>query len=159
MLHIPTPIFRHILRLFTLSMLLILPLVSCDKVDDNGDFGGFWRFEDASAPESAHDAVLPAPQSLTWGVRCEVIQVRRLFGATDEKSGAIYYFTFVRTSDVLQLTEAFRSDGSHDFPVSFSEFPEDMAIPDDGRLLIRKLSRSTLIVEGKDSVVMRFRKL
>ena len=159
MLHIPTPIFRHILRLFTLSMLLILPFVSCDKVDDNGDFGGFWRFEDASAPESAHDAVLPAPQSLTWGVRCEVIQVRRLFGATDEMSGAIYYFTFVRTSDVLQLTEAFRSDGSHDFPVSFSELPEDMAIPDDGRLLIRKLSRSTLIVEGKDSVVMRFRKL
>ena len=159
MLHIPTPIFRHILRLFTLSMLLILPFVSCDKVDDNGDFGGFWRFEDASAPESAHDAVLPAPQSLTWGVRCEVIQVRRLFGATDEKSGAIYYFTFVRTSDVLQLTEAFRSDGSHDFPVSFSELPEDMAIPDDGRLLIRKLSRSTLIVEGKASVVMRFRKL
>ena len=159
MLHIPTPIFRHILRLFTLSMLLILPFVSCDKVDDNGDLGGFWRFEDASAPESAHDAVLPAPQSLTWGVRCEVIQVRRLFGATDEKSGAIYYFTFVRTSDVLQLTEAFRSDGSHDFPVSFSELPEDMAIPDDGRLLIRKLSRSTLIVEGKDSVVMRFRKL
>ena len=159
MLHIPTPIFRHILRLFILSMLLILPFVSCDKVDDNGDFGGFWRFEDASAPESAHDAVLPAPQSLTWGVRCEVIQVRRLFGATDEKSGAIYYFTFVRTSDVLQLTEAFRSDGSHDFPVSFSELPEDMAIPDDGRLLIRKLSRSTLIVEGKDSVVMRFRKL
>ena len=159
MLHIPTPIFRHILRLFTLSMLLILPFVSCDMVDDNGDFGGFWRFEDASAPESAHDAVLPAPQSLTWGVRCEVIQVRRLFGATDEKSGAIYYFTFVRTSDVLQLTEAFRSDGSHDFPVSFSELPEDMAIPDDGRLLIRKLSRSTLIVEGKDSVVMRFRKL
>ena len=159
MLHIPTPIFRHILRLFTLSMLLILPFVSCDKVDDNGDFGGFWRFEDASAPESAHDAVLPAPQSLTWGVRCEVIQVRRLFGATDEKSGAIYYFTFVRTSDVLQLAEAFRSDGSHDFPVSFSELPEDMAIPDDGRLLIRKLSRSTLIVEGKGSVVMRFRKL
>ena len=159
MLHIPTPIFRHILRLFTLSMLLILPFVSCDKVDDNGDFGGFWRFEDASAPESAHDAVLPAPQSLTWGVRCEVIQVRRLFGATDEKSGAIYYFTLVRRSDVLQLTEAFRSDGSHDFPVSFSELPEDMAIPDDGRLLIRKLSRSTLIVEGKDSVVMRFRKL
>ena len=159
MLHIPTPIFRHILRLFTLSMLLILPFVSCDKVDDNGDFGGFWRFEDASAPESAHDAVLPAPHSLTWGVRCEVIQVRRLFGATDEKSGAIYYFTFVRTSDVLQLAEAFRSDGSHDFPVSFSELPEDMAIPDDGRLLIRKLSRSTLIVEGKDSVVMRFRKL
>ena len=103
--------------------------------------------------------MLPAPQSLTWGVRCEVIQVRRLFGATDEKSGAIYYFTFVRTSDVLQLAEAFRSDGSHDFPVSFSELPEDMAIPDDGRLLIRKLSRSTLIVEGKDSVVMRFRKL
>ena len=159
MLHIPTPIFRHILRLFTLSMLLILPFVSCDKVDDNGDFGSFWRFEDASAPESAHDAVLPAPQSLTWGVRCEVIQVRRLFGATDEKSGAIYYFTFVRTSDVLQLTEAYRSDGSHDFPVSFSELPEDMAIPDDGRLLIRKLSRSTLIVEGKGSVVMRFRKL
>lgn len=158
MLHIPTPIFRHILRLFPLSMLLILPFMSCDKVDDNGDFGGFWRFEDASAPESVH-AVLPAPHSLTWGVRCEVIQVRRLFGATDEKSGAIYYFTFVRTSDVLQLTEAFRSDGSHDFPVSFSELPEDMAIPDDGRLLIRKLSRSTLIVEGKDSVVMRFRKL
>ena len=158
MLHIPTPIFRHILRLFTLSMLLILPFVSCDKVDDNGDFGGFWRLEDASAPESVH-AVLPAPHSLTWGVRCEVIQVRRFFGATDEKSGAIYYFTFVRTSDVLQLAEAFRSDGSHDFPVSFSELPEDMAIPDDGRLLIRKLSRSTLIVEGKDSVVMRFRKL
>ena len=158
MLHIPTPIFGHILRLFTLSMLLILPFVSCDKVDDNGDFGGFWRLEDASAPESVH-AVLPAPHSLTWGVRCEVIQVRRLFGTTDEKSGAIYYFTFVRTSDVLQLAEAFRSDGSHDFPVSFSELPEDMAIPDDGRLLIRKLSRSTLIVEGKDSVVMRFRKL
>ena len=156
---IPIQIFRHFLRLFPLSLLLVLPFMSCDKVDDNGDFGGFWRFEDASAPESAHDAVLPAPQSLTWGVRCEVIQVRRLFGATDEKSGAIYYFTFVRTSDVLQLTEAYRSDGSHDFPVSFSELPEDMAIPDDGRLLIRKLSRSTLIVEGKDSVVMRFRKL
>ena len=158
MLHIPTPIFRHILRLFTLSMLLILPFVSCDKVDDNGDFGGFWRLEDASAPESVH-AVLPAPHSLTWGVRCEVIQVRRLFGATDEKSGAIYYFTFVRTSDVLQLAEAFRSDGSHDVPVAFSELPEDMAVPDDGRLKILKLSRSTLVVEGKHATVMRFRKL
>ena len=154
----PMNIFRQICRLLPLLLFLILPFMGCDKVDDNGDFGGYWRFEDASAPESVHD-LLPAPHSLTWGVRCEVIQVRRLFGATDDKSGAIYYFTFVRTSDVLQLTKAFRNDGSHDFPVSFSELPEDMAIPDDGRLLIRKLSRSTLIVEGKGSVVMRFRTL
>lgn len=154
----PMNLFRQICRLLPLLLFLILPFMGCDKVDDNGDFGGFWRLEDASAPESVH-AVLPAPHSLTWGVRCEVIQVRRLFGATDEKSGAIYYFTFVRTSDVLQLAEAFRSDGSHDVPVAFSELPEDMAVPDDGRLKILKLSRSTLVVEGKHATVMRFRKL
>ena len=159
MLHFhPTRRFKRLSQVLSFFLVFLLSFTGCDKVDDNGDFGGFWRLEDASAPESVH-AVLPAPHSLTWGVRCEVIQVRRLFGATDEKSGAIYYFTFVRPSDVLQLAEAFRSDGSHDVPVAFSELPEDMAVPDDGRLKILKLSRSTLVVEGKHATVMRFRKL
>ena len=159
MLHFhPTRRFRRLSQVLSFFLVFLLPFTGCDKVDDNGDFGGFWRLEVSSAPESGH-AVLSALHSLSWGVRCEVIQVRRLFGATDEKSGAIYYFTFVRTSDVLQLAEAFRSDGSHDVPVAFSELPEDMAVPDDGRLKILKLSRSTLVVEGKHATVMRFRKL
>ncbi len=139
-------------------LLCLLPsLLGCDKVDDNGDFGGYWLFEEVVSTNSATDAG-PRPQSLSWGVRCEVIQIRRLLKTSDNEPYVYYFLSFVRSEDILQLTAAFGSDGSHDTPIPFSELPKDFAIPDDGRLKILRLSASSLLIEGRDNTVMRFKK-
>lgn len=154
----PLYIIRRMVRPLLIALLLLLPaLAACDKVDDNGDFGGYWRLE-AYGPD-ADPGALAAPKSITWGVRCNVIEVRRLFGTPPGGKEGKYYYTFVRNGDVLQLTAAYECRTQSDVAVPFSELPADWAIPHDGRLKVLQLSRSTLVLEGRDATVMRFRKL
>lgn len=131
--------FSHIY--FLLAVLIgSLSIASCDKMDDNGPFYGYWLLTDVegpegpigTAPEKGSTTVntdlidFNMPRTITWGVRNELIVIHEINQAD------YYFFTFTRTDKELQLREAYHNDGSKDKLIEFSEVPEKFYVPADG---------------------------
>lgn len=138
---------RHLLYIF-ITGILTLNSLSCDRMDDNGPFEGYWHLVDCEG----ETAVLDPKSDITWGVRNELIQMQ------DLRTGAIYYFcTFKRTKHLLELLEVFENDGTNDTKIDFSKIPEKYHVPADGRFEIVTLNGHELMLRSPQGT-LRFKK-
>lgn len=154
-------------RLYMLLAIVFgtLGITSCDKMDDNGVFYGYWLLTDAVGPDGSLEAVpeqgttsvntelidFNMSHAITWAVRNELIMLR------DYKKSDYYFFTFTRDTNSLQLNSAFYNDGSNDKKVEFSEIPAEYYIPADGRYSILTLDNKSLVLKT-DNVTLTFKK-
>lgn len=149
-----------ITRLYILLAIVVsaLSITSCDKMDDNGVFYGYWLLTDAAGPEgsleTAPEQGTPSvntevidfnmSRTITWGVRNELIVVHEI-GKLD-----YYFFTFTRDELTLQLREAFYNDGSNDTKIELSEIPAHFYIPADGLYRIINLDGDGMALKYGD---------
>lgn len=146
-----------------LFILLATAVTSCNKMDDNGPFDGYWlitQVENAdgivgttpgqATADNANDAP-PLKNIITWGVRNELIQVH------DNYELDFYYFTFTRTDKELQLNAAFHNDGSNDTPVKFDEIPAKFFIPADGHFAVKTLDSKAMVLQS-NGLTLTFKK-
>lgn len=146
-----------------------LCLGSCDKLDDNGPFEGYWVLLDYDGyegnmvgdissesiiPEGGHlitDFPTNTRQTIIWCVRNGLIEMRSL-STTD-----FYFMRFTRTDKELVITEVFYNDGSNDKAIERYEIPEIFCIPADGRFAILQLDGKGMTLKGED-VTLTFKK-
>lgn len=156
-------------RFFSYILLAVFAIVgaatlnSCDKMDDNGPFDGYWLLTQVESPEgivgttpgqgaASDDADAPLlEKTITWGVRNELIQ------AHDNNELDFYYFTFTRTDKELQLNAAFHNDGSNDTPVKFDEIPAKFFIPADGHFVVKTLNSKAMVLQS-NGLTLTFKK-
>lgn len=156
-----------ITRLYMIIAIVIgtMSVVSCDKMDDNGPFYGYWLLTDAVGPDGP---LSPAPEEgtqfvnndvidinmnrvVTWGVRNELIMIR------DYKKSDYYFFTFTRDANTLQLIAAYHNDGSNDTQIEFADIPAELFIPHNGRFSILTLDNKSLVLKA-DDITLTFKK-
>lgn len=161
-------ILRKILYLPCL-IIMALSFGSCDKLDDNGPFEGYWvlldyegyegnkagdTYSETTIPEGGHlvtDFPTNTHQTIIWCVRNSLIEMRSL-STTD-----FYFMRFTRTDKELTITEVFYNDGSNDKAIDRSEIPEIFCIPANGRFSIRQLDGKGMTLESED-VTLKFKK-
>lgn len=147
-------------RIYLLLAVIIgaLTMASCDKMDDNGPFYGYWVLTDVdgpdgplgTAPEQGSTTVntdlidFNMPRTVTWGVRNELIVLHEINQAD------YYFFTFSRTDKELQLHEVYHNDGSNDKKISFSEIPTKYYIPADGHFDVVNLDSKGMVLRTGD---------
>lgn len=152
-----------ITRLYFLLAIMAgtLSFCSCDKMDDNGVFYGYWLLTDAAGPEGSLEAApeLGTPtvntehidfnmsRTITWGVRNELIVLHEI-GQLD-----YYFFTFTRDEHTLQLHEAYYNDGSNDTKTELSEIPAYFYIPADGKFQIVRLDNDGMVLKYGDTTL------
>lgn len=157
---------KHLLSRILLALCTVLgatSLTSCDKMDDNGPFYGYWILTRVDGPEgcigtlpvqgtaSAETDEPLLARTITWGVRNELLQLH------DMREVDFYYFTFTRTDKELQLNAAFYNDGSNDTAIHFDEVPEKFFVPADGHYRIKDLDGEAMVLEGGD-LTLTFKK-
>lgn len=159
---------RHIFYIFTIIFACLFGLTSCDEMDQNGAFEGYWLLTErigyeepesdgvrpTTIPEggsSVTDIALNTKDVIAWSVRNDLIQVR--YFARYE----YYFFTFTRNNHELQLKKAYLNDGSNDTEVTFSDIPEKFCIPSDGRFEIVSLDSKGMKLKG-ENITLVFKK-
>lgn len=151
---------RHIFYIFTIIFAGLFGLTSCDEMDQNGAFEGYWLLTEregyeepkndgvrpTTLPEggtSATDIQINTSEIITWGVRNDLIAVRNL------RQDVQYYFTFTRSEKELQLHDAYQNDGSNDTKLNFEDLPANFCIPTDGRFDIISLDSKGMVLKGQ----------
>lgn len=145
-------------RLYILFVIVVsaLSIVSCDKMDDNGVFYGYWLLTDAAGPEGSLEVApeqgttsvntelidFNMSRTITWGVRNELIVVHEI------GKGDYYFFTFTCNERTLQLHEAYHNDGSNDTKVDFSEIPAEYYVPADGHYDVISLDSKGMMLRA-----------
>lgn len=145
--------FHHLLYIFIVvayifvgGAVALLPC-SCDRMDDNGRFEGYWHLVEREGSEIlANDKA-----DITWGVRNELIQI------DDLREKDLYYCTFTRSEHHLQLLSAFKNDGSNDTEIAFSSFPAKFCIPEDGEFEVVELNAHEMKLRSPKGT-LRFKK-
>lgn len=152
---------RHIFYIFAIIFAGLFGLASCDEMDQNGAFEGYWLLterEGYEEPENdgARPTTIPEGGSaytdieteisdvITWGVRNDLIVITRM-PSTEQ-----YYFTFTRNEKELQLHEAFFNDGSNDTKVEFADLPKYFCIPSDGHFDIISLNGKKMVLKSNN---------
>lgn len=147
--------FSHLYLLLAV-MIGALTMTSCDKLDDNGTFYGYWLLTYVegpdgpigTAPELGTETVntdlieFNMPRTITWGVRNELIVLHEITKAD------YYFFTFTRDEHNLQLREAYYNDGSNDTKIEFSEVPEKYYVPADGHYDVISLDSKGMVLRA-----------
>lgn len=149
--------FSHLYLLLAV-LIGMLTFSSCDKMDDNGPFYGYWLLTDVegpdgplgTAPENGTETVntdlidFNMPRTITWGVRNELIVIHEINQAD------YYFFTFTRTDKELQLREAYFNDGSNDKLIPFTEVPAKYYVPADGHFDVVNLDGNGMTLKYDD---------
>lgn len=128
---------KNILYIF-IACLVMLTSFSCDRMDDNGPFEGYWHLVSCEGGTSS----LAPNSDITWGVRNELIQMNDLRGSL------YYYCTFRRTDHQLELLEAFENDGTNDTKIELSMIPAQFWIPDNGKFEIIELNSHRMVIKS-----------
>lgn len=151
-----------------IATICAIGLLSCDKMDDNGPFEGYWLLTERDGYQEADfdpntripvtegghtpsDIQVTTSDYITWGVRNNLIQMRNL------QKGVFFYYTFTRTDNDLNLTSAYQNDGTNDTKLEFGEIPAEFCIPADGHFSIVSLTRSEMILQSGD-IKLKFKK-
>lgn len=161
--------FSHI-SLYIIGLLAsLVSFASCDKMDDNGPFEGYWllmdydgydgnRVEDLSTETLVteggyliNDLGAQTKEVITWSVRNQLIQIR------NQTLGTQYYCHFSRTTCELTLLDAYFNDGSNDTKVEFTEMAENLCIPADGKFEVISLTRKAMVLKA-GTVTITFKK-
>lgn len=163
-------IFHKILYL-PLLVLAMLSIGGCDKLDDNGPFEGYWLLLDTEGydgnrvtdhtgqtlvTEGGHlstDIDTQLQQTIVWCVRNELIEIHNL----NQSTTSFYFCHFLRTTTNLTLTEVFHNDGSNDTKVDFTDMPENLCIPADGKFEVLSLTNKEMSLKA-NGVTLKFKK-
>lgn len=158
-------IYLYIIALLT----TIAGVTSCDKLDDNGPFEGYWllmdydgydgnRVEDLSTETLVteggyliNDLGAQTKEVITWSVRNQLIQIR------NQTRNWQYHCRFSRTAHELTLIDAYFNDGSNDTKVEFTEMAENLCIPADGKFEVISLTRKAMVLKA-GTVTITFKK-
>ena len=141
---------KKVLKLMLAMAVAMITLTACDKIDDNGDFGGYWILETLENLEG--EDITPTTSHLAWAIHKELLEMRDL-----NEGKTSYFFTFSRSEKTLQLTSSFFNDGSNDTKVENTDIPEFFRVPADGHYDILYLSNSKLILKT-NTLTYTFRK-
>lgn len=76
--------------LFTATM-----FIACQKEDENGDLGAFWKVMSVEEHSTGNVAYL-TDESCFWGIQLDLLEIRKI---KDDK----YYFRFQHTGDSLMV--------------------------------------------------------
>lgn len=156
-------------RIFLLLAIMIgtMTFTSCDKMDDNGPFYGYWLLTNVegpdgpigTAPEKGSETVntdlidFNMPRTITWAVRNELIVFHEI------NQSDYYFFTFTRDEHNLQLHKAYHNDGSKDKLIEFSEVPEKFYVPADGHYDVVSLGGKGLVLRaGELGLTLKLKK-
>ena len=133
-------------KLFVFMLLPIL-FVACNKMDDNGDFGGMWQMTEW---KQLSDGKIVADKynGIYWSVQLDLMK----FGLGH--STGFYLARFKRTADSLLIGTVYLPP--KDDIVGYDAVAS-YGVPDDGKFAIEKLSKQTLVLRSKEAV-LTFRK-
>lgn len=132
---------------YTLISLSLAFCCSCDKIDDNGDLGGFWQLTEwKSLPDGKvlatnHDGIY-------YAVQLDLMSLSR--------HNTNYLSRFSHRNDSLFIGPVYRNEGAHDEQVPISSLA-DMGVPATGAFAIQNLTHSKMILRS-DEAVLSFRK-
>lgn len=150
---------------FLVAITGILYLTSCDKLDDNGPFCGYWLLTDIEGPDGAlgepsknndvhvnTDIIDVNSQNVvTISVRNELLVIH------DMARPGFYFCTFTRDSHSLQLLSVYYNDGSNDSLIHFEDIPASYYVPADGHYDIVNLDSKSMIL-AYDNLTLTFKK-
>ncbi len=132
---------------YTLISLCLAFCCSCDKIDDNGDLGGFWQLTEwKSLPDGQvlatnHDGIYYSVQLDLMGFRGR---------------GASYLSRFSHRNDSLFIGPVYKNMGAHDEEVPISSLA-GVGVPATGAFAVQHLTHSKMILRS-DEAVLSFRK-
>ena len=138
------------MKKLTTTFLLIsalLSFVGCDKIDDNGDFGGMWQMTEWKRLSDG-EIIADKYDELYWSVQLDLMK----FGL-NHRTG-VYLARFKRTADSLFIGTVYLRP--NDDIVGYDAIAS-YGVPDDGKFAIEKLSHSSLVLRSKEAV-LSFRK-
>lgn len=121
--------------------------VCCDKMDDNGAFGGMWQMTEwKHIPDG--EILADKYSGIYWSVQLDLMQ----FGLGH--TTGFFLARFKRTSDSLFIGTVYSRP--NDDIVGYDAIAK-YGVPNDGKFAIDKLSHSALVLRSKDAV-LTFRK-
>ncbi|MBR3883702.1 MAG: lipocalin-like domain-containing protein [Bacteroidaceae bacterium] len=123
------------MKKFVYILIIVATICSCQKEDQNGDLGGFWKLMEIAHSDGQIENT--KEQSLFWRVQLDLIQIGTAFGR------------FQHTGDSL-FVQMIHAKGS-----SLSEYGIFNA--EDERFEVLHLNRSGMILQSKE-VKLQFRK-
>lgn len=124
-----------------------LSFVRCDKVDDNGDFGGMWQMTEWKRISDG-EILANKYSRIYWSVQLNLMK----FGVNH--SSGVYLARFKRTADSLFIGTIYLPP--KDDIVDYSALAS-FGVPDDGKFAVEKLSYSELVLSSKEAI-LTFRK-
>ena len=126
---------------------LLLGMGSCDKMEDNGSFGGMWQMTEwKQLPDGK--IIADKNSAIYWSVQLDLMQ----FGL-GHRSG-YYLARFKRTSDSLLIGTVYLPPTDdivgYDAVASYG-------VPAEGKFVIEKLTKEALVLRSNEAV-LTFRK-
>ena len=106
-------------------------LASCQKEDENGDLGGFWKL--MQVEETADGNIINTrDSSLFWGIQLDLIQIGKEMGR----------FQHIKDSLFIQM-------------ITLPQSPRDYGLynPEDERFGVLHLDRNGMILRSKDATL------
>ena len=115
-------------------------LASCQKADDNGDLGGFWKL--LQIEELKNDTIIDKrEESCFWAIQLRMITANR-------NGGVIGKGRFQHTGDSL-FVQMIQKQGNGKSVGLYS--------PDNERFFVNRLTGKSMVLQS-DSVILTFRK-
>lgn len=115
-------------------------LASCQKADDNGDLGGFWKL--LQIEELKNDTIIDKKEeSCFWAIQLRMITANR-------NGGVIGKGRFQHTGDSL-FVQMIQETGNGKSVGLYS--------PDNERFFVNRLTGKSMVLQS-DSVILTFRK-
>jgi len=136
------------LYIIVLTLCATIFMVSCDKVDDNGDLGGMWQCTEWKSL-STGEIMADKQQALFYSVQLKLIKF-----SIHNDMDTYHLARFNHRKDSLIITKVYSRP--FDKEVSCTELAK-YGVPSDGRFAIAHLSSSKLVLKSKENIIT-FRK-
>ena len=137
---------KKTIYLILCAAVFALSMVSCDKIDDNGDFGGMWQLTEwKRLPDGQKVCDKFTKPALFYCVQLDLMEFRR----SDS-----HLARFSLRKDSLFIGTVYH--GPKDDIVGYDELAP-YGVPSDGKFAVDRLTRSTLILRS-DTALLTFRK-
>lgn len=134
-------------KILLISIICLFACTSCDKIDNNGDFGGMWQLTEwKQLPDGK--IIADKYNGIYWSVQLDLMQ----FGLGH--TIGFYLARFKRTPDSLVIEKVYSRP--YDEIVVFDSVAS-YGVPADGKFAIEKLTKGALVLRSKEAV-LTFRK-
>lgn len=130
-----------------ISIICLIACTSCDKIDNNGDFGGMWQMTEWKQLSDG-EIIADKYDGIYWNVQLDLMK----FGLGH--STGFYLARFKKTSDSLFIGTIYLPPKDdivgYDAVMSYG-------VPADGKFAIEKLTKQALVLRSNEAI-LTFRK-